>query len=74
VTQFGRQFKQFGWEVRFVDVDDYAAMEAAIDDKTKAVYCESLCNPGGVMSDLSKIAEIAHKKVGSEAWACGLSW
>jgi len=61
VTQFGRQFAQFGWEVRFVDVDDYDAMTKAIDDKTKAIYCESLCNPGGVVSDLSKISEIAKK-------------
>jgi O-acetylhomoserine (thiol)-lyase len=61
VTQFSRQFKQFGWEVRFVDCDDYEAMEKAIDDKTKAVYCESICNPGGVITDLAKVAEIAHK-------------
>jgi len=61
VTQFGRQFAQFGWEARFVDVDDYAAMEASIDAKTKAIFCESLCNPGGVVSDLEKIAAIAHK-------------
>jgi len=60
VTQFSRQFKQFGWEVRFVDVDDYDAMKKAIDGKTKAVYCESLCNPGGVVTDLAKLAEIAH--------------
>jgi len=60
VTQFGRQFAQFGWEVRFVDVDDYAAMESAIDAKTKAIYCESLCNPGGVVTDLEKVAAIAH--------------
>jgi len=62
VTQFSRQFAQFGWEVRFVDCDDYAAMEAAMDDKTKALYCESLCNPGGVMTDLGKLGEIAKKK------------
>jgi O-acetylhomoserine (thiol)-lyase len=61
VTQFGRLFEQFGWEVRFVDVDDYVAMESAIDGKTKAVYCESLCNPGGTVTDLEKVAAIAHK-------------
>jgi len=61
VTQFGRQFAQFGWEVRFFDVDDYDAIEKAIDDKTKAIYCESICNPGGVVSDLEKLAAIAHK-------------
>jgi len=61
VTQFSRQFKQFGWEARFVDENDYAAMDAAIDEKTKAIYCESLCNPGGVVVDLEKVAEVAHK-------------
>merc|ERR1719197_1529342 len=62
VTQFSRQFKQFGWEVRFADCDDYAKLESLCDDKTKALYCESLCNPGGVMTDLAKLAEIAKKK------------
>jgi len=61
VTQFGRLFAQFGWQVRFVDVDDYQGMESSIDAKTKAIYCESICNPGGVVSDLEKIAAIAHK-------------
>ena len=31
-----------------------------LDEKTKAVYCESLCNPGGVVTDIAKVAEIAH--------------
>jgi len=61
VTQFSRQFKQFGWEARFVGDQDYDAMEAAIDEKTKAVYCESICNPGGAVVDLEKVAAIAHK-------------
>jgi O-acetylhomoserine (thiol)-lyase len=61
VTQFSRQFAQFGWEVRFVDVDDYEAMEKLVDDKTKAFYSESLCNPGGVAVDMEKVAAIAHK-------------
>merc|ERR1719420_2758838 len=37
-------------------------MEASIDGSTKAIYCESLCNPGGVVADLEKLAAIAHKK------------
>jgi O-acetylhomoserine (thiol)-lyase len=61
ITQFGRQFAQFGWQVRFVDVDDYDAMEKAIDGNTKAIYCESICNPGGVVTDMEKLAAIAHK-------------
>lgn len=61
ITQFKRQFKQFGWEARFVDIDDYDTMEKLVDDKTKAFYCESLCNPEGAIVDLERVAEIAHK-------------
>jgi len=62
VTQFSRQFKQFGWECRFVkEVDDYAGIEAHIDDKTKAIFCESICNPGGIITDMEKLAQIAHR-------------
>jgi O-acetylhomoserine (thiol)-lyase len=62
VTQFGRQFKQLGWEVTFCDHEDYIGIEKAITDKTKAVYCESIANPGGLVMDLGKISEIAHRK------------
>jgi len=61
VTQFTRQFKQFNWEARMCEVDDFEAMEKLVDDKTKAFYCESICNPGGVIVDLEKVAAIAHK-------------
>jgi O-acetylhomoserine (thiol)-lyase len=61
LAQFGRQFKQFGWEARMFGIDDYAAMERAIDSKTKAIYCESLCNPGGFVTDMEKLAQIGHK-------------
>merc|ERR1719421_1878739 len=61
VTQFTRQFKQFGWECRLVDSEDYDGMKKNIDAKTKAIYCESICNPGGVMVDLEKVAGIAHE-------------
>jgi len=61
VTQFGRQFKQFGWECTFCPYDDYAAIEAAITDKTKAVYCEAIANPGGLITDIEALAEIAHR-------------
>mmetsp|Transcript_2134 Transcript_2134/g.6273 ORF Transcript_2134/g.6273 Transcript_2134/m.6273 type:complete len:447 (-) Transcript_2134:35-1375(-) len=60
VTQFGRQFKQFGWTCTFCNHEDYAGIEAAITDKTKAVYCEAIANPGGLVMDLAKLAEIAH--------------
>jgi O-acetylhomoserine (thiol)-lyase len=61
ITQFSRQFAQFGWEARFVNVDDYKGMDAKVDEKTKAFYCECLCNPGGIVVDLEKVAAVAHK-------------
>ena len=36
--------EKFGWDVKFVDVDDHAGVEAAIDDKTRCVFTESLAN------------------------------
>lgn len=61
VTQFGRQFKQFGWEVTFKGHDDFAGIEGAITPKTKAIYCEAIANPAGTIVDLQKLADIAHK-------------
>lgn len=59
VTQFSKAFKKFGWEVRFVDVDDSDAVRSAIDGDTQAIWVESLANPGGVVSDLEMLGEIA---------------
>jgi O-acetylhomoserine (thiol)-lyase len=61
INQFNHAFKHFGWEVRFVDFDDPAAMEAAVDDKTRAVFCESIANPGGYVTDLSAAGAVAAK-------------
>jgi len=50
-----------GIEVRLVDSDDLAALEAAIDGKTKAVFLESIGNPAGNVVDIERVAEIAHR-------------
>jgi O-acetylhomoserine (thiol)-lyase len=60
INQFGHAFKHFGWAVRFVDFEDLDAVKAAIDDRTKAVFCESIANPGGYITDLAPVSEIAH--------------
>ena len=60
INQFGHAFKHFGWEVRFVDFEDHDAIRAAIDDRTKAVFCESIANPGGYITDMGPVSEIAH--------------
>ena len=60
ITQFGRTFQKFDWHCSFVDTDDPAAVKAAITDRTKAIFAESLVNPGGAVTDLETLAEIAH--------------
>ncbi len=61
INQFGNSFKSFGWEVRWADATDPADVEKQIDGKTKAVYIESLANPGGTFTDIAAIAEVAHR-------------
>jgi len=58
---FFHTLKKIGIEVRLVDQDDYEAIEAAIDDKTKAIYMESISNPGNDIPDIEKISEIAKR-------------
>ncbi|MEC3859956.1 aminotransferase class I/II-fold pyridoxal phosphate-dependent enzyme [Mesobacterium sp. TK19101] len=61
ITQFSQTIKRFGWSCKFVDFDDLDAVAAAIDDNTRAVFCESIANPGGYITDLDAIAAIADK-------------
>ena len=51
----------YGIETKFVDPDDYSAIEAAINDRTKALYTETLGNPNSNVSDFEKLSEIAHR-------------
>uniref|UniRef100_A0A7S2VGK0 O-acetylhomoserine aminocarboxypropyltransferase n=1 Tax=Zooxanthella nutricula TaxID=1333877 RepID=A0A7S2VGK0_9DINO len=61
ITQMGKTFKKFNWQCTFVDVDDHAQVRAALQDSSvRLLFCESLANPGGVVSDLSALAELAH--------------
>jgi O-acetylhomoserine (thiol)-lyase len=59
VTQLGVTIKRFGWEVKFVDTDDEKAVAAAIDNNTRALFCETIANPGGYITDLDAMAKIA---------------
>ena len=58
---FAHTLPRQGIEVRFAKKDDFAAIEALIDEKTKGVYCESVGNPSGGIADIEKLAEIAHR-------------
>lgn len=61
INQFGHAFKNFGWEVRWADVNDAADIEKQIDDKTKAIFMESLANPGGTFTDIEVAGNVARK-------------
>jgi O-acetylhomoserine (thiol)-lyase len=61
MTQFSQTIKRFGWSTKFVDFDDLAAIEAAVDDDTRAIFCESIANPGGYITDLDAVAGVADK-------------
>ncbi|MDQ1198220.1 O-acetylhomoserine aminocarboxypropyltransferase [Agrobacterium sp. SORGH_AS 787] len=61
INQFGHSFQNFGWQVRWADAADPANFEAQIDERTKAIFIESLANPGGTFVDIAAIAEVAHK-------------
>jgi O-acetylhomoserine (thiol)-lyase len=58
---FAHTLPQFGIEVRFADYSDPAQFERLIDSRTKAVFCESIGNPLGNVTDFAAIAAIAHR-------------
>ena len=58
ITQLGKTFKKFDWRTRFVDVDDPENVRRALTPRTRAVFVESLANPGGVVTDLEAVAAI----------------
>ena len=61
INQFNHSFKSFGWNVVWADIDDVASFEKAISPKTKAIFVESIANPGGRITDLEAIAKVAQK-------------
>lgn len=58
---FAHTLPRQGLEVRFAPYNDLVALEALIDDKTKAVFCESIGNPAGNIVDIQALADIAHR-------------
>jgi O-acetylhomoserine (thiol)-lyase len=58
---FAHTFPQYGIEVRFADHSDPASFEKLIDKRTRAVFCESVGNPLGNVTDFGALAEIAHR-------------
>ena len=61
IQQFSNTIRKFGWSAKFVDTDDLTALEAAVDENTRAIFCESIANPGGYITDLDAVAAVANK-------------
>ncbi|MDH7942816.1 aminotransferase class I/II-fold pyridoxal phosphate-dependent enzyme [Pseudohongiella sp. SYSU M77423] len=58
---FAHTLPNQGIDVRMASFDDYEKLESLIDDKTRAVFCESIGNPAGNVVDLQRLSEIAHR-------------
>src|SRR6201991_912210 len=61
INQFNHSFKNFGWNVVWADPDDLPSFEKSVTEKTKAIFIESIANPGGVITDIEAVANIARK-------------
>lgn len=60
-NQFGHAFKAFDWQVRWADSAEPESFDAQIDERTKAIFIESLANPGGTFVDIAAIADVARR-------------
>ena len=60
INQFKLGFAKFGWEAHWADATQPDSFKAGINDRTRAVFVESIANPGGIITDLEPIAKIAH--------------
>jgi O-acetylhomoserine (thiol)-lyase len=61
INQFSHAFKNFDWHVVWAEPDDIGTFERAITPKTKAIFIESIANPGGVITDIEAVAAIAKR-------------
>ena len=59
VNQFGEAFKKFDWHVKWADTTDAGSFRAAITPKTRAIFVESIANPGGIVTDLETVSAVA---------------
>jgi len=60
INQFSQGFAKFDWHTNWADATKPDSFKAGINDRTKAVFVESIANPGGIITDIEKVAKIAH--------------
>ena len=61
LTQFGLSFKKLGWTCHFVDPTEPENFRKALTPRCKAIFIENLANPGGVVVDIKRVADVAHE-------------
>src|SRR3984957_860751 len=61
INQFSQGFAKFDWHVKWADTRDPDSFKAALSPKTKAIFVESLANPGGIVTDIEAISGVAKK-------------
>src|SRR6202790_4191396 len=61
INQFNHAFKNFGWNGGWADPDDIKTFESAVTPKTKAIFIESIANPGGVITDIEAVGNVARR-------------
>ncbi len=59
INQFGQAFAKCGWTVKWADTTDAESFRAQLSPKTRAIFVESIANPGGIITDLAAIAAVA---------------
>ncbi|HEY3637617.1 MAG TPA: O-acetylhomoserine aminocarboxypropyltransferase [Rhizomicrobium sp.] len=59
INQFSQGFAKFDWHVKWADTRDPESFRTALSPKTKAIFVESIANPGGIITDIAAIAAIA---------------
>lgn len=59
INQFSHGFSKFGWRVAWADATNPETFRAAVTEKTRAIFIESIANPGGIIIDIPAIAKIA---------------
>ena len=61
INQLSNFIKKFNWSAQFVDLEDLESVRKAFNSKTKAIFCESISNPGGHVTDINEISKIANE-------------
>ena len=61
IQQFSNTIKKFGWEAKFVDIDKIEHVKQSINENTKAIFCESISNPGGHVTNLIEVGKLSKK-------------